>query len=53
MTDKELLDEAMNLISKAAPLAWIYNEPNGVYLEFASQWEKEAEKLLNKYKEGK
>lgn len=40
------------LIMRAAPLAWIFNEPDGEYLESAHQWEKDAQAAL-KDKEGK
>ena len=44
-------DEAMELIMSAAPLAWLWNEPRGPYIESAAQWEKDAEDLIKRYKE--
>jgi hypothetical protein len=46
-----MLDDAMELIMRAAPLAWLFNEyDEGEYTKSAHQWEKDAEALLVSYR---
>jgi hypothetical protein len=47
-----MLEDAMELIMRAAPLAWLFNEyDEGEYTKSAHQWEKDAEKLLKSYRD--
>lgn len=46
-----LIDQMVDLIREAAPLAWVHNT-NGAYEEDAYEWEKWAETLLARYDSG-